>query len=410
MKLSIYGANGRRKYLTQKETNSFIASAKHFDPMVYVFCWFIAATGCRISEALAINLDNIDFESQNVVIECLKKRGRLVFRSVPLSPDLLRALRGLPTALADNGAPQRLWPWSRMTGYRRICEVMRAAGIHGTHATPKGLRHAFGVSAIQAGVPLNLVQRWLGHADIKTTAIYTNAIGPEERAIAARMWSNQAARKAHPEACYTSASLGEDRSDTPEIDTETAKILSRQACRTPIPVTEMKCETSINRAFPAIKARLACTLIRYWLFCNRLFLDKPWAYPKLTRQMASMVLGLWLHPSLGFYHWHLRLFVSVLFAGYKLNEGLNECRKERFPRPIFRSAALWFTTHIRAFAQRSCDSRHIGIPPSSQPVMDRIRPARSACRIAAGRNGQTLTKSTSHSQARHGRIRWDGAD
>jgi integrase/recombinase XerD len=42
---------------------------------------------------------------------------------------------------------------------------------------------------IQAGIPLNLLQRWLGHAQLTTTAIYANAVGPEERTIAARMWT-----------------------------------------------------------------------------------------------------------------------------------------------------------------------------------------------------------------------------
>jgi len=54
--------------------------------------------------------------------------------------------------------------------------------------TPKGLRHSFGIHAIRSGVPLNLVQRWLGHASMTTTAIYLQAIGDEEREIAARMW------------------------------------------------------------------------------------------------------------------------------------------------------------------------------------------------------------------------------
>src|SRR5690606_18501731 len=93
----------------------------------------------------------------------------------------------------------RLWPWSRMTGYRRICEVMDKAGIAGSYASPKGLRHGFGVRAIQANVPLTLVQKWLGHADIKTTAIYTCAMGPEEREIAARMWrSSRAGSRPEP--------------------------------------------------------------------------------------------------------------------------------------------------------------------------------------------------------------------
>jgi len=38
------------------------------------------------------------------------------------------------------------------------------------------------------GILLNLVQRWMGHAQLTTTAIYTEAVGEEERSIAARMW------------------------------------------------------------------------------------------------------------------------------------------------------------------------------------------------------------------------------
>ncbi len=151
----------------------------------------MAATGCRISEALALTRRNIDFEAKHVIIECLKKRGRQVFRAIPLQSDLLVHLKGLIDGSAASGG--RLWPWSRMTGYRRICEIMSEAGISGGHATPKGLRHGFGVYAIQSKVPLNLVQRWLGHADIKTTAIYTSAMGPEEREIAARMWDESPA-------------------------------------------------------------------------------------------------------------------------------------------------------------------------------------------------------------------------
>ncbi|MCR9060607.1 MAG: tyrosine-type recombinase/integrase [Rhodobacteraceae bacterium] len=52
----------------------------------------------------------------------------------------------------------------------------------------KGLRHAFGIHVIASNVSLHMLQRWLGHADMKTTAIYAQAVGPEERQIAARMW------------------------------------------------------------------------------------------------------------------------------------------------------------------------------------------------------------------------------
>ncbi len=40
----------------------------------------------------------------------------------------------------------------------------------------------------KASVPPHLVQRWLGHASLRTTTIYGDVLGPEERALAARMW------------------------------------------------------------------------------------------------------------------------------------------------------------------------------------------------------------------------------
>jgi integrase/recombinase XerD len=32
------------------------------------------------------------------------------------------------------------------------------------------------------------VQKWLGHAQLSTTALYANAVGAEEKDIAWRMW------------------------------------------------------------------------------------------------------------------------------------------------------------------------------------------------------------------------------
>lgn len=188
MPWSMTNCYGKRKYLSIAEVDSFLHSAKRCETIIYSFCWFLAATGCRISEALAIGAQNIDFESRTVTIKCLKKRGKSIFRSVPLPGDLAESLQ-LWLDRQDIEV-DRFWPFCRMTGYRRVCDIMQKAGVEGAHASPKGLRHAFGVKAIQAGVPLNLVQRWLGHADMKTTAIYANALGPEERELAARMWQH----------------------------------------------------------------------------------------------------------------------------------------------------------------------------------------------------------------------------
>ena len=107
---------------------------------------------------------------------------------VPLPASLIEMLADVHE-LATAAADEPLWGWSRSRAWQLVKEVMAQAGIHaGLHATPKGLRHGFGLHAVRSGVPINLVQRWLGHARLETTSIYLQAIGMEERAIAARMW------------------------------------------------------------------------------------------------------------------------------------------------------------------------------------------------------------------------------
>ena len=153
----------------------------------------LAYAGCRLSEALALTADRIDLAAGALVIESLKKRRTGIYRAVPVPPalldalDLVHGIRELQSS-RGKGRGERLWPWSRMTGWRAVHAVMAAAGLDGPQASPKGLRHGFGVAAVSAGIPLNLVQKWLGHAQLTTTAIYADAVGAEEKDIARRMW------------------------------------------------------------------------------------------------------------------------------------------------------------------------------------------------------------------------------
>jgi site-specific recombinase XerD len=65
---------------------------------------------------------------------------------------------------------------------------MSIARLHGRAACPKAFRHGFGTGIVQAGIPITLLQRWLGHARLSTTAIYTQVSGPEDFALAERYW------------------------------------------------------------------------------------------------------------------------------------------------------------------------------------------------------------------------------
>jgi site-specific recombinase XerD len=82
-----------------------------------------------------------------------------------------------------------IWALSRVRIWQIVTRVMEQAELpDGPNRSPKGLRHGFGVHAIVQGVPMHMVQKWMGHAQLSTTAIYADAVGKEEQDIAGRMW------------------------------------------------------------------------------------------------------------------------------------------------------------------------------------------------------------------------------
>lgn len=199
---SLYDGSGARKYLTETERAAFMAAAKREAPMVETFCLALAYTGARISEVLALTPERIDPAAGVIVVETLKKRKKGVFRAIPVPDEFfvrLEAVHGISALQADPAKrTTRLWPSSRTAAWGRVKRIMRTAGIAPARAMPKALRHAFGVGGTTAGVPLNLIQRWMGHSSIATTAIYANAVGEEERRLAGLMWAR--AKKIRPTA------------------------------------------------------------------------------------------------------------------------------------------------------------------------------------------------------------------
>lgn len=193
--MSLFDPQGNRLYLTADERASFLDAASRADRPIRTLCSVLHFTGCRISEALALTPRRVDLSGRAVVFETLKKRRTGVFRSVPVPPslldglDMVHGIRERQKRRQAAGEEEPLWPWHRSHAWRLVKAVMRDAGIpEGPHATPKGLRHGYGVAAIISGVPLNMLSKWMGHASLEVTAIYANALGAEERSIAERMW------------------------------------------------------------------------------------------------------------------------------------------------------------------------------------------------------------------------------
>lgn len=181
---SAYDSEGRRKYLTQAEGKKFLKSARKLPRAEALFCLTIYYTGMRISEALALTPQDVDHATGALRVCSLKKRGKREFRRIPV-PDSL--LSGLNQLTGDN-LEERLWKFSRSTGWRIIKRIMAECEITGIHATTKGLRHGFGIRGALTQIPLNLLQLWFGHSQSATTAIYLDVRDDEERTLMQRTW------------------------------------------------------------------------------------------------------------------------------------------------------------------------------------------------------------------------------
>ena len=196
MSRELFNSAGKRLYLTDSERKKFLAAADEEESRVRSFCYVLAHSGCRISEALELHAERIDFAAQAITFESLKKRKRGVYRAVPVPPTVLEMLamvHGLKdkkkrpaakkkTAGAKEKSPPPLWDFGRTTAWKKVLAVMAAAGVKGPQATPKGLRHGFGVNAFETSVPPHLVQPYpliFGEAtteDLRTAMIHFRAL------------------------------------------------------------------------------------------------------------------------------------------------------------------------------------------------------------------------------------------
>ena len=196
MSWSLYDTRGRRKYLVPKERWAFLRAALEIGGDAGTFCAVLVFTGARISEVLALTPERLDDGNSAINFETLKRRRRGVIRAVPVPRGLLEYLEEVHGYRAAQTDPRlacaRLWKWSRTTAWRRVKEVMKAAREPEYVSKPKALRHAFGAEAALNQVSLSLIKKWMGHAKLETTEIYTALIGKEERSLARLIWRRAA--------------------------------------------------------------------------------------------------------------------------------------------------------------------------------------------------------------------------
>src|SRR3954468_1375169 len=132
------------------------------------------AAGLRVSEVVALRVDDID--SRRMVIRIRQAKGRKD-RYVMLSPRLLELLREYWKATRPNPYlfpgqdPDK--PLNTRT-VQQVCRDARQAAGLSKKATVHSLRHSFATHLLEAGTNIRTIQILLGHSSLRTTAVYTH--------------------------------------------------------------------------------------------------------------------------------------------------------------------------------------------------------------------------------------------
>lgn len=183
---------GERLYLNEEERKAFLEKAKTKENNIKYFSLMLYYTGCRLNEALGLMVGSIDFKNQSVIIRSLKKKGKIHYRHISLLEGFLNELAGaynLRTRKKNKkNDKDKIWDFIDRTARRYVTNVMKEIGISGKKACPKGLRHSFGVCAVENDIPITEIQQLLGHTFLKNTAIYTAVKDMEKRKLVSRLW------------------------------------------------------------------------------------------------------------------------------------------------------------------------------------------------------------------------------
>lgn len=148
------------------------------------------ATGLRVSELVALDLDSIELRNNRATVRCVGKAGKE--RLIPIHEQAVHALRvylqDARPELARSKREKGLFinrRGERLTrqGFWLILKNYAKAANIPSDVTPHTLRHSFATHMLRGGAPLRSVQELLGHANISTTQVYTQLTDEHVRRV-----------------------------------------------------------------------------------------------------------------------------------------------------------------------------------------------------------------------------------
>lgn len=201
MKPANYGQKYPAEILTREEISKLLAACSRRGPSglrnraLIVVMW---RTGLRIAEALALHRKDVDLQHGTITVLHGKGDRR---RTVGIDPQALALLEQWIVRRRELGIgpasplfctiskPRPGRPVKDSYVREALKDLARKAGIE-KRVHPHGLRHTHAAELAREGVPLHIIRRQLGHADLAMTARYIEHLTPMDviSAMQQREW------------------------------------------------------------------------------------------------------------------------------------------------------------------------------------------------------------------------------
>lgn len=163
-----------RTYLSENEVNQIVDAIEH--PIIKAVIQTLYFTGLRISEALNLTLDDVNFD-KNFIHVVNGKGGK--DRIIPLNQKLKILLQDYQDNVRPDVQTNLFFCTKSSEGLNRnyVNKVLRATlrKINWDRKiTAHTFRHSFASNLIKKEVSIVKIQKLLGHTSLETTAVYTH--------------------------------------------------------------------------------------------------------------------------------------------------------------------------------------------------------------------------------------------
>ncbi len=177
------------RFLTQDEARRLFSVIKKLrDRAVFLTAY---RHGLRASEVGLLQRSDLDLKSGRISIQRLKGSHSGVY---PLQPDLLKLLRRHLRSRQDASpalfVSNRGVPFHRTSLWHMMQRYGAAAALPPEKRTFHCLRHSIATHLLDAGADISFVKDWLGHVNIRNTAIYAQLTTAGRDATARKVFTD----------------------------------------------------------------------------------------------------------------------------------------------------------------------------------------------------------------------------